>query len=67
MKCMHCKAFGVDDLGFRGCLVEHTMEDLPCGLDGCHRKKETIVKEIAEVKANNPRAKDYRWIHDKEG
>lgn len=67
MKCKVCKAFGVDHLGFRGCLIGHAMEDLPDGSGGCNRHKNTIIKEIAAVKAENPRAKNCYWLHEKEG
>ena len=66
MKCKECKAYGVDDLGFRGCLVRHTMEDLPNGSVGCRRHKNTIIKEISAVKKDRPSARYYRWINDKE-
>lgn len=66
MKCKTCKAFGIDNLGFHGCLIRHTMEDLPDGTDGCKRREKTIIKEIATVKAENPCAARYRWLNQQE-
>ena len=63
MECRRCPAYGIDDLRFHGCLVRHTMEDLPNGKDGCHRWTKTILKEIEHVKENKPVSKYYKWIN----
>lgn len=62
MLCKNCKAFGVDHLGFRGCLIGHTIHDLRDG-EGCKRCPITINKEIVDVMTADPQAKEYRWVN----
>lgn len=61
MVCKECKAYGIDNLGFRGCLIKNSMLDLPNGKVGCYMHKQTISKTIEKVKREEPRAKYYKW------
>ena len=63
MECKKCKAYGIDDIGFYGCLVRHTMEDLPNEKVGCRRQKKTILREIEETK-EGPKSKYYKWVNE---
>ena len=67
MQCKNCKAYGVDHLGFRGCLIGHVIQDLRGGGEGCKRCPITINKEIVEVITTDPRAKEYEWVNQKKG
>lgn len=61
MECKKCAAYGVDNLGFSGCLIRNSMLDFPSGKVGCYKRKTTILKRIEKVKRDEPRARDYKW------
>jgi hypothetical protein len=63
MRCKECKAYGIDDLNFRGCLVRHSMISFPSGRVGCNRKDQTILEEIEVIKKEKSNAKNYKWIN----
>lgn len=63
MECKKCKAYGIDSLGFSGCLVRNSMLDLPNNKVGCRRKINTIENQIKDVKKNEPKAKYYQWLN----
>lgn len=64
MKCSKCPAWGIDHLGFRGCLINNSI----LGGDGveyhCNKHEKTILKAIEDVKQNEPRSKWYKWKHE---
>lgn len=65
MKCSKCPAWGIDNLGFRGCLIRNSiLGDTYCNYH-CNRHNKTILEDIKNVKQNEPRNKFYRWLHDK--
>ena len=61
MTCKECKAYGIDDIGFHGCLIRNSMRDFKSGKVGCYKRESTILNAIKEVKQNEPRAKYYMW------
>lgn len=61
MECKKCKAYGIDSLGFRGCLIRNSMLDFSSGKVGCYKREQTILNKIEEVKQSEPRAKYYTW------
>ena len=61
MVCKECKAYGIDNLGFSGCLIRNSMLDFPSGNVGCYKREQTILKAIEKVKENEPRAQYYKW------
>lgn len=61
MVCKECKSYGIDNLGFRGCLIKNSMLDFPSGKVGCYKREQTILKAIEKVKQTEPRAKYYKW------
>ncbi len=61
MECKNCMAYGIDNLGFRGCLIKNSMLNLPSGKVGCYKRKATILRRIEDVKKDEPRAKHYKW------
>lgn len=64
MKCSKCPALGIDNLGFRGCLIRNSiLGDMYCNYH-CNMYKKTILKNIKDVKQNEPRNKFYKWLHD---
>jgi hypothetical protein len=64
MKCSKCPAWGIDNLGFRGCLIKNSiLGDMHCNYH-CKMHKKTILKNIKDVKQNEPRNKFYKWLHD---
>lgn len=64
MKCSKCPAWGIDNLGFRGCLIKNSiLGDMYCNYH-CKMHKKTIKKNIKDVKQNEPRNKFYKWLHD---
>ena len=62
MICKECKAYGIDNLGFYGCLIRNEMKDFSNGKVGCYKREATILEMIEKVKQNEPRAKHYQWI-----
>lgn len=63
MKCSKCSAWGIDNLGFRGCLIRNSiLGDIYCNYH-CNRHKKTILEDIKNVKQNEPRNKFYKWLH----
>ena len=65
MKCSKCPAWGIDNLGFHGCLIRNSILGDVYSNYHCNKKEETILKNIEEVKQNEPRNKFYKWIHEK--
>ena len=64
MKCSKCPAWGIDNLGFRGCLIRNSiLGDIYCNYY-CNRHKKTILEDIKNVKQNEPRNKFYKWLHE---
>lgn len=63
MECENCKAYGKDNLGFKGCLVRNSMLDLPNGKVGCKKHGDTIDRMIDSVKKYEPREPYYKWIN----
>ncbi len=61
MECKRCDAYGIDNLGFRGCLIKNSMLDFPSGKVGCYKRKTTILKHIEKVIREEPRAEYYKW------
>ena len=61
MKCEECKAWGIDNLGYHGCLIRNEIKDLPSGKFGCYKRETTISRMIEEVKQNESRADRYKW------
>lgn len=61
LECKKCDAYGIDNLGFMGCLIRNSMLDFPSGKVGCYKRKTTILKQIEKVKGDEPRAKYYKW------
>lgn len=65
MKCSKCPAWGIDNLGFRGCLIRNSiLGDIYCNYH-CNMHNKTILEDIKNVKQNEPRNKFYKWLHDK--
>lgn len=64
MKCSKCPAWGIDNLGFRGCLIRNSiLGDIYCNYH-CNNHKKTILEDIKNVKQNEPRNKFYKWLHE---
>ena len=64
MKCSKCQAWGIDNLGFHGCLIRNSIiGDDYCNYH-CNKRQTTILKAIEYVKRNEPRNKFYKWIHE---
>ena len=61
MECKKCVAYGIDNLGFNGCLIRNSIHIFPSDKVGCYKRKTTILKRIEEVKRDEPRAKKYKW------
>lgn len=61
MECKKCAAYGIDNFGFRGCLIRNNMLDFLSGKIGCHKRKTTILKRIEEIKGDELKAKEYKW------
>lgn len=61
MYCKNCPAYGIDNLGFHGCLIKHTMLTFPSGKSGCKYQYKNILKNIEYVKEKEPRNKHYKW------
>lgn len=65
MKCSKCPALGIDNLGFRGCLIRNSiLGDIYCNYH-CNMHNKTILEDIKNVKQNESRNKFYKWLHDK--
>lgn len=65
MKCSKCPAWGIDNLGFRGCLIRNSiLGDIYCNYH-CNMHNKIILEDIKNVKQNEPRNKFYKWLHDK--
>ena len=61
MKCLECPAWGIDNLGFHGCLIKNTILGESREHYHCNKRKNTILKAIEDVKQNEPRSKLYKW------
>lgn len=64
MKCSKCPAWGIDNLGFRGCLIKNSILGDMYRNYHCKMHKETILKNIKDIKQNEPRNKFYKWLYD---
>lgn len=64
MKCSKCPAWGIDNLGFHGCLIRNSIIGDVYRNYHCNKHQITILKDIEYVKQNEPRNKFYKWIHE---
>lgn len=61
MECKKCVAYGIDNIGFHGCLVRNSILDFPSGKAGCYKREKTIQKQIKKIKRYESIAKHYKW------
>lgn len=64
MKYSKCPAWGIDNLGFHGCLIKNSILGDNYRSYHCDMHEKTILKDIDDVKYNEPRNKYYKWIHE---
>lgn len=57
MECKNCVAYGIDNLGFHGCLVRNSMLDFPSGKVGCYKREKTIMEQIKKIKKIRAKSK----------
>lgn len=65
MKCLKCPAWGIDNLGFHGCLIKNSILGDERSDYHCNKQEKTILKAIEDIKNNEPRAKHYKWKHER--
>ena len=66
MKCKDCPAYGIDNIGFYGCLIRHTMQGRTNN-SFCKLNIETIRKRIEITKRTESRANHYKWVNEQVG